>query len=130
MGAGNRSLFASRGLQSARLTSKASSRTLTRGDIAAAINRRLPKISRREAGRILDCALQEIMTALAQGEEYVKLHEFGAFYVRERAPRRGRNPLTGEIAAIRERKTLNFRPSVGLKEKVEKSPARARRPRL
>jgi integration host factor subunit alpha len=121
MCAGNRSLFSSKGLQSAKLTSEASSRTLTRSDIASAINKRVPNVSRREAARILDCALQEIINALSQGEKCVKLHEFGTFFVRERAPRRGRNPLTGEIAAIHERKTLNFRPSTSLREKVEKN---------
>jgi nucleoid DNA-binding protein len=105
-------------------------RTVTRSDIAAAINRRLPKLSQREAGRMLDFVLQEIASALSQGEEYVKLHEFGTFFVRERAAPRGRMPLADESAAIWRRKTLNFRPSVGLKEKVEKSPARGRRPRL
>jgi len=79
---------------------------------------------------MLDFVLQEIANALSQGEECVKLHEFGTFFVRERAARRGRNPLTGENAEVWRRKTLNFRPSVGLKEKVENSPARGRRPRL
>ncbi len=124
------SLFSTSGLQSVSFTSAESSRTLTRSDIAAAINKRLPNISQREAARILDCALQEIMDALAKGDDYVKLHEFGAFYVRERGPRRGRNPFTGEIAAISQRKTLNFRPSTGLREKVEKSAGRGFAPRL
>jgi nucleoid DNA-binding protein len=130
MCAGNGSLASPRGLQSAGLTSKLSSRTLTRSDIAAAINKRLPNISRREASRILDCALREIVDALSQGDKCVKLHEFGTFFVRERARRRGRNPLTGEIAAISQRRTLNFRPSTGLKDKVEKCAARGPAPRL
>ena len=111
----------------AELTSKQSPRTLTRNDIAAAINKRVPKMSRREATKMLDCVLQEIAEALLQGEECVKLHEFGTFFVRERSGRRGRNPHTGETAPIRPRKTLNFRPSIGLKEKIEKSPGGRRR---
>jgi nucleoid DNA-binding protein len=112
--------------QNADKASEERGRTVTRSDIAAAINRRLPKLSQREAARMLDFVLQEIAGALSQGEECVKLHEFGTFFVCERAAGRGRNPFTGESAAVWRRKTLNFRPSVGLKEKVEKSPARGR----
>jgi len=79
---------------------------------------------------MLDFVLQEIAGALSQGEACVKLHEFGTFFVRERAARRGRNSYNGESAAIWNRKTLSFRPSVNLKEMVETSPARGRRPRL
>ena len=118
-----------RSLDIAELTTEKPSRTLTRSDIAAAI-KRVPKLSQREAGRMLDLVLQEIASALSQGEPCVKLHEFGTFFVRERAARRGRNPCDGESAAIWSRKTLSFRPSVNLKELVETSPTRGRRPRL
>ncbi|CAN3990994.1 HU family DNA-binding protein [Methylocystis bryophila] len=102
----------------ARGTSKTHSQTLTRSDIAAAIKKRVPKLSRREATRLLDCVLQEIAEALLQGEECVKLHEFGTFFARERAARRGRNPRTGETAVLPRRKALNFRPSTALKERI------------
>jgi integration host factor subunit alpha len=129
MCAGHGLLPAATNAQSVEKASEERGRTVTRSDIAAAINRRLPKLSQRAATQMLDCVLQEIAGALSR-EECVKLHEFGAFFVRERAAGRGRGPFTGESAAILGRKTLNFRPSVGLKEKVEKSPARGRRPRL
>jgi integration host factor subunit alpha len=114
------------GFEIAELTSDNPSRTLTRSDIADAITKRTPKMSRREAARLLDCVLQEIADALSQRDECVKLHEFGTFFVREKAARRGRNPVTGETSATRGRKTLNFRPSTGLKDKVEKSEGRGR----
>jgi len=104
-------------------------RTLTRSEIAAAISRRTPGLSQREATRILRSVLQEIADALRQGEECVKLHEFGTFYVCENAARKGRNPLTGQHAPRRRRKSLKFRPSLRLKEKVEKNGGRGRRPR-
>jgi len=105
-------------------------RTLTRSDIATAIRRRTPSLSQREAARILGSVLQEIADALMHGEECVKLHEFGTFYVCEKAMRKGRNPLTGKNARTSRRKSLKFRPSLRLKEKVEKEGARGHRPRL
>jgi nucleoid DNA-binding protein len=90
--------------------------------------RRVPKLSRPEAARILDSVLQEIVDVLRQGEERVKLHEFGTFYVFEKMTRKGRNPLTGRKASLPRRKSLKFRPSLGLKEKVKKNAARGRAP--
>ena len=101
-------------------TSEKSCRTVTRYDIATAIMKRVPALSRREAQRIFECALQEIADALSKREECVKLHEFGTFVVRRRAKRQDRDPLAAGGAPLRSRKILNFKPSVGLKEKVEK----------
>jgi len=106
------------------------SRTLTRKDIAAAITLRIPQIPRPEAARILDSVLREIVDVLMEGEECVKLHEFGTFYVCEKIARKGRNPRTGRDVSLPRRKSLKFRPSIGLKEKVERNAARARNPRL
>lgn len=102
-----------------------SSRTVTRYDIATAIMKRVPTLTRREATEIFECALQEIVEALSKREESVKLHEFGTFIVRERASPPNSDSLPSEAAPKRRRKFLNFRPSLGLKEKVEKSLAQA-----
>ena len=95
------------------------SRTVTRNDIATAIMKRVPALTRREARRVVDCALQEIAAALSERDECVKLHEFGTFFVRESVRRTGDDPLQAE-GFVRRRKTVNFRPSLALKQKVEK----------
>ncbi len=95
-------------------------RTVTRYDIATAIMKRVPALSRREAQLIFECALQEIAIALSERGEIVKLHEFGTFFVRESARRIGQFPSEGEEAGVRRRKTINFRPSLALRQKVEK----------
>ena len=103
-------------------------RTVTRSDIAAAIMRRKPGLTQREANKILASVLQEIADALIHGEESVKLHEFGTFYVCEKKARKRRNPLTGKNPRDT-RKSLKFRPSLRLKQKVEKNEAWRRCPR-
>ena len=110
--------------------SEKASRTVTRYDIATAIMKRVPALSRREAQRIFECALQEIADALSKREESVKLHEFGTFSIRRRANRQSRDSVAAESAPLPARRTLNFRPCIGLKEKVEKGQAQApgRRP--
>ena len=56
-------------------------------------------ISKAAAGRALDAAVESITGALKNGDS-VSLIGFGTFYVGERAARTGRNPKTGEPAAI------------------------------
>ncbi len=60
-------------------------------------------ISKADAGRALDAALQVIADSLKNAEP-VTLVGFGTFAVRERGARTGRNPQTGasiQIAAAR-----------------------------
>jgi len=49
---------------------------------------------RRDIERIVNVVLNEIVDALARGDR-AELRDFGAFTVRHRAPRTGRNPRTG-----------------------------------
>jgi nucleoid DNA-binding protein len=109
-----------------RASEKKASRTLTRYDIATAIMRRVPALSRREAQEIFECALQEIADALSKREEMVKLHEFGTFNIRCRTKRPelgARGPGDAPPPAHR---NVSFRPSSALRRKVEKAQARNR----
>ncbi|ARN83671.1 hypothetical protein B1812_14435 [Methylocystis bryophila] len=86
--------------------------------------KRFPSLSRREAARLVKCALDEIADALSRGEESVKLHEFGTFFVRDRSSRADGEPPTGKGASRGRRRSLRFKPSHRLREKVEKGQTR------
>jgi DNA-binding protein HU-beta len=75
------------------------------------------ELSKRQAGEIVDLILDEITTALKQGEK-VQLIPFGSFVVRERKARTGRNPQTGEVLKIAARKVPAFTAGKGLKDAV------------
>jgi DNA-binding protein HU-beta len=75
------------------------------------------ELSKRQAGEIVDLILDEITTALKQGEK-VQLIPFGSFLVRERKARTGRNPQTGAVLKIAARKVPAFAPGKGLKDAV------------
>jgi nucleoid DNA-binding protein len=60
--------------------------------------------------------------ALKQGER-IECRGFGSFTVRDRSPRIGRNPKTGEEAPISRGKTIKFKPGKEFKEQVAKSAA-------
>jgi integration host factor subunit alpha len=91
-------------------------RTITRADLAEAVYRQVG-LSRKESGTLVQAVLSEIADTLSQGEP-VKLSSFGAFLVREKKERIGRNPKTGVEAPITERRVLSFKPSSVLKARV------------
>lgn len=91
-------------------------RTITRADLANAVCRNV-KVSRTEAAELIDQLFEEIVAALERGEP-VRMSSFGAFEVREKKQRVGRNPKTGQEVPIEERRVVTFRPSDVLKRFV------------
>lgn len=94
-------------------------RTFTRRSLISVIQSKWPTLSRREAGDLLETIIDEIVLALAR-DGHVKLQGFGAFIVREKAARPGRNPRTGQPAEVAPRKSVVFKASPVLKSKVDK----------
>lgn len=90
--------------------------TLTRADIAEAINRHVG-LSRADASAIIESLLSHVLDALVAGEN-VKISGFGTFVLRDKAQRIGRNPKTGVEVPITPRRVLTFRASQGLRQKV------------
>ncbi|MDE2302012.1 MAG: integration host factor subunit alpha [Sphingomonadales bacterium] len=93
-----------------------SMKTLTRADLAEAINRRLG-LSRSESLAMVESILGLMGDALAGGEN-VKISGFGTFLLRDKSERIGRNPKTGIEVPITPRRVLTFRASKMLKERV------------
>jgi integration host factor subunit alpha len=93
-------------------------KTLTRADLADAINRRLG-LSRSESLAMVESILEMMGDALAEGEN-VKISGFGTFLLRDKTERLGRNPKTGIEVPITPRRVLTFRASKMLKERVAK----------
>ena len=90
--------------------------TLTRADLAEAINRKLG-LSRSESLDMVEAILGHMSNALAEGEN-VKISGFGTFLLRDKAERIGRNPKTGVEVPITPRRVMTFRASQMLKERV------------
>jgi integration host factor subunit alpha len=89
----------------------------TRQDLAEAVQRACPTLSRSAGHALVQQCLDEIAQALAAGEEVV-LSRFGKFLVREKRRRTGRNPKTGGAASIPAHKALVFKPSAKMRAAV------------
>lgn len=74
-------------------------------------------VSKREAEEVVDTLLGEVTNALLKGEE-VKLTGFGTLSVKTRAERVGTNPSTGAKITIPAAKTVAFKVSKALKERL------------
>ena len=76
-------------------------------------------LTKADAGRALDATTDSIASALQQGNS-VSLVGFGTFTVRHRAARTGRNPRTGEVVPVPDRKVPVFKPSNEFKNMITK----------
>ena len=90
--------------------------TLTRADLAEALNRKLG-LSRSDSLGMVESILDHMTTALEQGEN-VKISGFGTFLLRDKGQRIGRNPKTGIEVPITPRRVLTFRASQMLKDRI------------
>ncbi|HEY5716630.1 HU family DNA-binding protein [Psychromonas sp.] len=74
-------------------------------------------ISKAAAGRALDAFIESVTKALVEGDN-VSLIGFGAFSVKERAARTGRNPQTNEPIQIAAAKVPAFKAGKSLKDAI------------
>lgn len=74
--------------------------------------------NKREAKEIVEYFFEEIRNSLEHNEQ-VKLSGFGNFDLRDKSPRPGRNPKTGEEIPISARRVVTFKPGQKLKARVE-----------
>ena len=74
-------------------------------------------IPKAAAGRALDAVVENVTTALKNGDSVV-LVGFGTFSVKERAARTGRNPQTGKEIQIAASKVPGFKAGKALKDAV------------
>ena len=74
-------------------------------------------LTKADAARAFDSALEHLAGALAKGEA-VQIVGFGNFTVSNRAERSGRNPSTGEPMTIKASKAVKFTAGKSLKDAV------------
>ncbi len=76
-----------------------------------------PHLYHRDVENIVNAILGEITDALANGDR-VELRGFGAFSVKNRQPRQGRNPRTGEKVAVDEKWVPFFKTGKELRHRL------------
>lgn len=74
-------------------------------------------MTKKSTAEVVDAFTSVVAEALVKGED-VALAGFGAFKVKDRAARTGRNPQTGETIDIPASKAISFKAGKGLKDAV------------
>lgn len=76
-----------------------------------------PHLYQRDVERIVGTVFDEIVEAMASGKR-VELRGFGAFSVKKRDARTGRNPRTGETVNVEEKHVPFFKTGKLLRDRL------------
>lgn len=79
-----------------------------------------PHLYQRDVENIVSAILNEIVAALARGDR-VELRGFGAFSVKHRPARTGRNPRTGAHVKVGQKSVPFFKTGKEMRERLNKS---------
>ena len=82
---------------------------------------RVADLTKKHSEVIVDTVFRSIITALRRGEK-IELRGFGSFRIRQREPRKGRNPKTGDRVDVPPKKVPYFKPGKELKELINQEP--------
>jgi len=91
--------------------------SMTKSELVLRIAERNPHLYQRDVERIVSTIFEEISAALSRGDR-VELRGFGAFSVKKRGSRLGRNPRTGESVAVSEKHIPFFKTGKELRERL------------
>ena len=92
---------------------------MTKAELVEEVSR-VSDLTKKHSELIVDTVFQSIIDALNRGEK-IELRGFGSFRLRQREPRKGRNPKTGEEVPISPRRVMTFKASNVLKNRILKS---------
>ncbi|PWS38902.1 integration host factor subunit beta [Falsiroseomonas bella] len=103
---------------------------MTRSELIAQLAASNQHLRQPDVELIVSTIFDEITEALARGDR-VELRGFGAFSIKKRDPRTGRNPRTGTAVEVSAKAVPYFKPGKELRERVNGGPlqAPARKPR-
>jgi integration host factor subunit beta len=93
---------------------------MTKSELIAKLAALNPHLYQRDVERIVATIFDEIAVALARGDR-VELRGFGAFSVKQRESRTGRNPRTGETVAVSQKRVPYFKTGKDLRDRLNKS---------
>ena len=94
---------------------------MTKSELIALLVAENPHLRQQDVEAIVATIFEGITAALSRGDR-VELRGFGAFSVKRRDPRQGRNPRTGEAVAVSGKAVPFFKPGKELRETVNGGP--------
>jgi len=90
---------------------------MIRSELLQELAKENPELRSEEVERLVEVFFDEIAQRLAAGGR-VELRGFGAFSTRERDPRKGRNPRTGETVDVPGKRVPYFKPGKEMRARL------------
>ena len=90
---------------------------MIKSELVARIAQTNPHLYQRDVERIVNTVFDEISAALARGDR-VELRGFGAFSVKKRPARQGRNPRTGDPVKVDAKAVPFFKSGKEMRERL------------
>ena len=94
---------------------------MTKADLVEKVTR-LGDLTRRDGEVIVETIFESVIGALQTGDK-IEIRGFGSFRTRQRKPRVGRNPKTGDRVEVPAKKIPFFKPSKELKDLINRDAA-------
>jgi integration host factor subunit beta len=91
-------------------------KVMTKADLIDEISR-LAELTRKDSEVVVETIFDSIVRSLRAGDK-IEIRGFGSFRTRQRKPRIGRNPKTGDRVEVPAKKIPFFKPSKELKDLV------------
>ena len=95
---------------------------MIKSELVARLAERYPHLYHRDVERIVSTVLDEISSALSKGDR-VELRGFGAFSVKHRDSRVGRNPRTGASVSVAEKAVPYFKTGKEMRARLNNGAA-------
>lgn len=90
---------------------------MIRSELIQKISEENPHLFQRDVERIVNTVFEEVINAMSRGDR-VELRGFGAFSVKKRDARQGRNPRTGESVSVDQKHVPFFKTGKLLRERL------------
>lgn len=90
---------------------------MIRSELIQKISEENPHLFQRDVERIVNTVFEEVISAMARGDR-VELRGFGAFSVKKRDARTGRNPRTGDAVSVDEKAVPFFKTGKLLRDRL------------
>ena len=90
---------------------------MIKSELIAKLAEENPHLYQRDVERIVNTIFEEVTNAMSRGDR-VELRGFGAFSVKKREARLGRNPRTGESVDVEEKHVPFFKTGKLLRDRL------------
>lgn len=93
---------------------------MTRSALIEKVAQKVDWLTLKQTEIVIETVFDSIKDALKRGEK-IEIRGFGNFRLKERRPRKARNPKTGESVDVPEKKAVRFKAGKELKETLNTS---------